>query len=154
MTNWFKITEQCDITLNMMRTCTLNPNLSASKQWRECILLMTHPWPQLELKQWSTSSPWVGTRGSTIQSSLGTLRLNWNTIMPSRPPTMQERCAQLIRGNTITISTKKTTVTTVNRIIKLTKNWQQQYSATTKPPKMNYRQLSTYEFSSQATERQ
>ena len=29
MANWCKMTEQCDITLNMLRPCTLNPNLSA-----------------------------------------------------------------------------------------------------------------------------
>jgi hypothetical protein len=29
MTNWCKMLEQCDITLNMMRPCTLNPLLSA-----------------------------------------------------------------------------------------------------------------------------
>ena len=29
MSNWCKMLEQCDITLNMMRPCTTNPNLSA-----------------------------------------------------------------------------------------------------------------------------
>ena len=29
MANWCKITEQCDITLNMMLPCTLNPCLSS-----------------------------------------------------------------------------------------------------------------------------
>ena len=29
MENWCKMTEQCDINLNMMRLCTLNPRLSA-----------------------------------------------------------------------------------------------------------------------------
>ena len=29
MANWCRMTEQCDITLNMMRPCTLNPLLSA-----------------------------------------------------------------------------------------------------------------------------
>jgi hypothetical protein len=29
MSNWCKMTEQCDITLNMMRPCTTNPLLSA-----------------------------------------------------------------------------------------------------------------------------
>ena len=31
MANWFKMTEHWDITLNMMRPCTLNPRLSAFK---------------------------------------------------------------------------------------------------------------------------
>ena len=29
MSNWYKILEQCDITLNMMRPCTTNLNLSS-----------------------------------------------------------------------------------------------------------------------------
>ena len=29
MANWCRMTEQCDITLNMMRPCTINPKLSA-----------------------------------------------------------------------------------------------------------------------------
>ena len=49
---------------------------------------------------------------------------------------------------------KTITVTPVDIIIKSTKNWQLQYSATTMLPKMNYRQLNTYEISSQTTARQ
>ena len=29
MANWCRMTDQCDITLNMMRSCTINPRLSA-----------------------------------------------------------------------------------------------------------------------------
>ena len=67
---------------------------------------MPHQWTQLEPKQWSTSSPCLGTRGATVYSRPGTLHLPWNTFTSLRPPTRQERYVQLTHRSTITMPSK------------------------------------------------
>ena len=123
--------EQCDVTLTLCHRLLSTYFCQHSNQWREWIILMPHPWPQLELKLWSTPIPCVGTRGATMQSRLGTSRLRWNTIVSSIP--LSRRSTKSSRQQKI---------------------WKLQYSATTMIPKINYRRLSTCEISSQEIARQ
>ena len=43
MANWFRMTEQCDITLNMLLPCTLNPRLSVFEAMEGMYLFDTTP---------------------------------------------------------------------------------------------------------------
>ncbi len=45
LSNWCKDLEQVDITLNMMRPCTQNPDLSAYEAMEGMFFLMPHQWP-------------------------------------------------------------------------------------------------------------
>ena len=143
MENWCKMTEQCEITLNMLRPYTLNPRLSVFEAMEGMYYFDAIPMAPVGTETMIHLKPmcWHTWSYHSVKAWYFAPSLKHYCVINTTNEAGTVHTTDIWKYNHHYIKTP--TVTPVDIIIKATKNWQLQYSATKKRPKTNYRQLST-----------